>query len=89
MLEPEPQIPEDESEQAGAGPSLPHSTEAEQSVLGGLMQDATHFDAVAEILSENDFYKAAHRKVYRRMVNLVDREMPILFLVSGVVLTFS
>ena len=77
MLEPSPHIPEDEPESNSGAPSLPHSTEAEQSVLGGLMQDATHFDAVAEILSESDFYKAAHRKIYRRMVNLVDRDMPI------------
>ena len=32
---------------------LPHSVEAEQSVVGGLMQDVGHFDAVAEILADN------------------------------------
>lgn len=41
------------------------------------MQDASHFDAVAEITSEQDFYKAGHRKIFRAMVALVDREQPI------------
>lgn len=57
--------------------ALPHSVEAEQSVLGGLMQDATHFDAVSEILSDNDFYKAGHRKIFRVMVRLIERDLPI------------
>ncbi|VUD40589.1 Replicative DNA helicase [Thalassocella blandensis] len=56
---------------------MPHSVEAEQSVIGGLMQDASNFDAVAEILSNNDFYKAAHSKIFRVMVDLIEAEQPI------------
>lgn len=63
------------SEQAPS--ALPHSIEAEQSVLGGLLLDASGFDAVAEIVSDNDFFKAGHRKVFRMMSLLLEREQPI------------
>lgn len=56
---------------------LPHSIEAEQSVLGGLMLDAQHFDAVAEVLGPKDFYKASHRLVFAVMVDLLEAEHPI------------
>ncbi len=56
---------------------MPHSLEAEQSVVGGLMQDASNFDSVAEILSDVDFFKAAHSKIYRVMVALIENDQPI------------
>lgn len=59
------------------GTPLPHSVEAEQSVLGGLMQDASHFDSVAEVVGEQDFYKSGHRKIFRAMLELVEREQPL------------
>ena len=55
----------------------PHSIEAEQSVLGGLMIDASQFDAVAEVVGETDFYKAPHRKIFSVMVDLLESEQPI------------
>ena len=39
----------------------PHSIEAEQSVLGGLMLDNEAWDRVAEKVVEQDFYLRAHR----------------------------
>jgi len=59
------------------GGPLPHSVEAEQSVLGGLMQDASSFDAVAEVLSEQDFYKSGHQKIFTAMSQLIERDQPI------------
>ncbi len=59
------------------GGPLPHSMEAEQSVLGGLMQDMSNFDAVAENLAETDFFKSSHRNIYRAMVLLIDKDQPI------------
>lgn len=56
---------------------MPHSVEAEQSVIGGLMQDAGNFDSVAEIVSDKDFFKPAHAKVFRMMVALIEAEQPI------------
>lgn len=62
---------------ASIAPELPHSLEAEQSVLGGLLQDATHFDAVMEVLSAADFYKAAHRNIFGAMGRLQENDLPI------------
>jgi replicative DNA helicase len=58
-------------------PVLPHSIEAEQSVLGGLMLDASAFDAVAEVVGRTDFYKAAHRQIFGVMVQLQESAQPI------------
>ncbi len=42
----------------------PHHSEAEQSVLGGLMVEPERWDDVAEIISVDDFYKPAHKKIF-------------------------
>ncbi len=65
------------SQLAAASQNLPHSIEAEQSVLGGLMLDAGAFDSVAEVVGENDFYKPAHRKIFAAMAVLLEAEQPI------------
>lgn len=57
--------------------AMPHSLEAEQSVLGGLLQDSSHFDSVSEILNERDFYKPAHGLIYSAMGTLTERDHPI------------
>ena len=57
--------------------SLPHSVEAEQAVLGGLLQDSSNFDGVMETLSISDFYKSNHRKIFQTMVQLVEQNQPI------------
>jgi len=54
----------------------PHSLEAEQSVLGGLMIDNAAVDAVAELLVEADFYRGEHRYIYAAMHELVKRNSP-------------
>ncbi len=56
---------------------LPHSFEAEQSVIGGLLRDATQYDSVSEVLSEGDFFKAGHGKIFSIMADLIEREQPI------------
>jgi replicative DNA helicase len=48
----------------------PHSIEAEQSVLGGLLLDNGAIDRVADIISESDFYNDAHRLIYQH-INLL------------------
>lgn len=55
----------------------PHSTEAEQSVLGGLMLANEAWDNVAELVSERDFYRPEHRLIFRRMERLVEGGQPI------------
>jgi replicative DNA helicase len=55
----------------------PHSVEAEQSVLGGLMLANEAWDSVAELVSERDFFRPEHRLIFRRMARLVEAGSPI------------
>lgn len=54
----------------------PHSVEAEQSVLGGLMLDNEAFDRVADILREDDFYRYDHRLIWQQIARLIERSHP-------------
>lgn len=55
----------------------PHSIEAEQSVLGGLMLDNNAWDTVAEIVVEENFYRHDHRLIFRTMTKLVNNTRPL------------
>lgn len=55
----------------------PHSLEAEQAVLGGLMLDNEAWDQVADRISESDFYRLDHRTIYRTMSDLVLQSKPL------------
>ena len=55
----------------------PHSIEAEQSVLGGLMLDNGAWDRIADVVSESDFYRRDHRLIYGAAANLVERGQPL------------
>jgi len=54
----------------------PHSLEAEQSVLGGLMIDNQAWERVAELLTSEDFYYPANRILYKTIENLANRDKP-------------
>lgn len=54
----------------------PHSIEAEQSVLGGLMLDNAAWDHIADRISEADFYRADHRLVFRAAQSLAEQGSP-------------
>ena len=54
----------------------PHSIEAEQSVLGGLLLDNGAADRVADILGADDFYSDAHRLLYKTTVGLIADNKP-------------
>lgn len=56
---------------------LPHSIEAEQAVLGGLMLDNKRLDAVLEVVSEADFYRDDHRQIFRMMQVLQENSQPL------------
>jgi len=45
----------------------PHSLEAEQSVLGGLMIAGEAWDSVADMVGEGDFFRPEHRLIYACM----------------------
>ena len=55
----------------------PHSIDAEQSVLGGLLLDNRAWESVSEVLEDSDFYSHKHRNIYRAIKSLVDQEQPI------------
>src|SRR5690242_19206816 len=55
----------------------PQSLEAEESVLGGIMLDNTTLDQVIGMLQPDDFYRGAHRKVFRAMVALNEKSEPV------------
>jgi replicative DNA helicase len=55
----------------------PHSLEAEAAVLGGILLDNTALDRVAESLSAEDFYRDAHRKIFRAASELSQRSEPV------------
>ncbi|ABM01261.1 replicative DNA helicase [Shewanella amazonensis] len=55
----------------------PHSIEAEQSVLGGLMLDAEAWDKVAEAVVREDFYSRSHRLIFSAMQKLVEQGQPL------------
>jgi replicative DNA helicase len=54
----------------------PHSVEAEQAVLGGLMLDNRAFDAIADRLTANDFYRRDHQLIYEGIAELAARGEP-------------
>lgn len=55
----------------------PHSIEAEQSVLGGLLLDNAAFDKISDFLAEDDFYRDEHKRIYRQIRKLLDRGKPV------------
>ena len=54
----------------------PHSLEAEQSVLGGLLLNNDAADNVGDAISDADFYSEAHRLIYHHIVALVADSKP-------------
>lgn len=57
--------------------SPPHSIEAEQAVLGGLMLDNGRWDDVAERIVADDFYPRPHRQIFIEMGRLQENGSPI------------
>ena len=55
----------------------PHSVDAEQSVLGGLMLDNRSWDQVADRLKEHDFYRLEHRIIFRVIAHLITQNKPV------------
>jgi replicative DNA helicase len=58
-------------------PSPPHSQEAEESVIGGILVHARVFDDVSEFLKPDDFYHPALRAIYEAMIDLAHASKPI------------
>lgn len=54
----------------------PHSMEAEQSVLGGLLIDSSAWEKVSMLVSESDFYRHEHRLIFRIISKLCHTNRP-------------
>ncbi|QUJ67709.1 replicative DNA helicase [Photobacterium sp. GJ3] len=55
----------------------PHSLEAEQSVLGGLLLDNERWDSVAEKVVSRDFYSRPHRMIFEAAAGLLESGQPL------------
>jgi replicative DNA helicase len=54
----------------------PHSIEAEQSVLGGLLLDNIAWDRIADLVTSADFYRNDHRLIYQAIGRLLEANRP-------------
>lgn len=54
----------------------PHSVEAEQSVLGGLLLDASAWDSVADVVRADDFYRPDHKLIFEAVGHLASQGKP-------------
>ena len=54
----------------------PHSVEAEQSVLGGLLLENEALDKIADIITSSDFYRHDHRLIYEHISRLIEHSKP-------------
>jgi len=54
----------------------PHSIQAEQSVLGGLMLDNERWDTVADKVVDIDFYRKDHRVIFQAISDLAEKQEP-------------
>jgi replicative DNA helicase len=59
--------------------TLPHSLDAEKSVLGAILIRNEAFNHAAELIDAEDFFRDAHRRIFNRMVALSERGDPIDF----------
>jgi len=55
----------------------PHSVEAEQAVLGGILFSPDSFNRIVELLRAEDFYRGPHKHIFEAMVGLYDQNEPI------------
>jgi replicative DNA helicase len=60
----------------GDAPTPPHSIEAEQAVLGGLLLEASAWDQVADAVTEGDFYRPDHRLIFESIGALAGNGKP-------------
>ena len=54
----------------------PHSIEAEQSLLGGLLIENEALDKIADLVSPSDFYRQDHRLIYQHIIKLIEQNSP-------------
>lgn len=56
---------------------IPQDIDAEKSVLGAVLLDNTHYNAVAEVIKPQDFLLEAHQRIFQLMGEMLDRSQPV------------
>lgn len=69
---PPPDVPPDSSLRVP-----PHSVEAEQSVLGGLLMDGAAFSKISDQITVGDFFAQAHRQIFTAITSLISQAKPV------------
>jgi replicative DNA helicase len=54
----------------------PHSVEAEQSLLGGLLIDNEALDKISDVITSVDFYRHDHRLIFQHIMKVVEAKQP-------------
>lgn len=54
----------------------PHSTEAEQSLIGALLLDNEAWDKIGDLITAKDFYEGRHRKIYEVIEGIIATNPP-------------
>lgn len=54
----------------------PHSIEAEQSLIGGLLLDNSAWERIGDVVAESDFYRDDHRRIFTHIRRLIDTGRP-------------
>lgn len=76
------ELPSKKSKKVNTKPTMdslkvpPHSLDAEQSVIGGLLLDNGAWDKVSTMLCEDDFYRFEHRLLFKVISQLAKKESP-------------
>lgn len=69
-------IPNNEESEIRSLNLPPHSIEAEQSLLGGLLLENTAWDRIADVVNEEDFYRHEHRLIFTAIASLINESRP-------------
>lgn len=56
---------------------VPYSIEAEQAVIGGLILDNEKWDDISSIISEQNFYNAVHKAVFKIIREMLNKNQPV------------
>lgn len=67
----------------------PHSIESEQSLLGGLLLDNSAWDRIADHVSDVDFYRDDHRRIFAHIKKLLHAGHPIDIVTVGDVIAMA
>ncbi|GAA0178197.1 replicative DNA helicase [Clostridium sediminicola] len=57
--------------------SLPHNIQAEQTILGCMLKDKTSIVNAAETLNEEDFYRGSHKILFKAIIDLFMKDIPV------------